>query len=201
MAPVIVRRKNGVFRVFSFQHPRRVRHANVEAAVRRVLARGFDHPRSGLLLENVPDHLNGVHVRLALAQLDGFVQPADRGTECCAPDLDEPLILHFAQRLPDGSVAHVVHLDVMELENVDVIRLETLEALVHREAHVVAVESLRELILSAARGLRGFVIDVVADFGSVHDLAALSAKRFRELALAAAIAVRVGGVEKVDAEV
>jgi len=71
-------------------------------------------------------------------------------------------------------------------------------ALVDGEAHVVAVEALGQLVLAASRFLRLRVVDVVADFGGVNDLAAPIAKRFSQLALATSVAVGIGGVEEVD---
>jgi len=45
----------------------------------------------------------------------------------------------------------VLHLDVVELEDIDVIRLQPFETLVDREPHEIAIEFLGELVLPAAR--------------------------------------------------
>src|SRR3954470_19323579 len=152
-----------------------------------------------MLLEDIPDHLNGADIALALAQLHRLVQPPDRRSERGAPDLDQAFLLHLTQGAPDRCVTHVLHLDVVKLEDVDVIGLQPLETLVDGKAHVVAVELLRQLALSTARSLRLWIIDVVADFGRVDDFVPAAAERRGELSLAAPIPVGVGSIEEVDA--
>jgi len=93
----------------------------------------------------------------------------------------------------------VVHLDVVELQDVDVVGLEPLETSVHSEPHVIGAEILRKLALPTARMLRGFVVDVVADLRAVHDFIAATAKRLSELPLTPAVAIAVGGVEERNA--
>src|SRR6266576_5049355 len=195
MPTMVIGGEDGVLRVLPFQHPRRVRDADVEAAIRGELLGGFDHSASWMLLEDVPDHLNGPDVALPLAKLHCFVQPSYRGTERSAPDADQAFILHLAQLLPDRGVAHVLHLDVVKLEDIDVVCLEALQTLVEREAHIVAVELLRQLTLSASCGLCGGIVDVVSDLGRIQHIGSLSAKSLRELPLATTAAVGVGGVE------
>src|SRR6185437_16420921 len=78
---------------------------------------------------------------------------------------------------------------------------EPFETAVHGEPHVGVVEALGQLGLSAAGRGGGTVVNVVADLGGVHDRVAHAGERARELPLAAAVAVGVGGVEKGDAAV
>src|SRR3954469_2496690 len=111
-----------------------MRDANVEAAARRVLAPRLDHRRPRMLLEDVPDHLDGVDVVLALHQLHSLVQPADRWPEGRAPGADLPLPLERAERLPELGLPDLVHLHVMNLQNIDVVRLQAAEALVDGKA-------------------------------------------------------------------
>ena len=141
MTPMIVLGKNRVFRVVALEHSRCMRHANVEHAVRRMLARGFDHRCARLLLEDIPDHLDRADILFALAQLDCFVKPADRRAKRCAPHANFSFALQIAKRLPDLGITHVLHLDVVELKHVDVVGLESLEALVDGESHVIASRS------------------------------------------------------------
>src|SRR3954466_14540381 len=129
MSAVIVGRKYRVFGVFALEHPRRVRDANVEHAVWCKIFRGLYHCAARMLLEDVPDHLDGPDVALTLAELHSLIEPADCRPERRTPHLDEALGLQLAKRFPDRSVAHVLHLDVVELENVDMISLESLETL------------------------------------------------------------------------
>src|SRR5688572_3172229 len=196
---MVVRRKHGLFAVFPLEHPRRVSDADIERAVRRRFTGGFDHRRTGVLLEDVPYHLDRADVGLPLAELDRLVKPADSGAKRGAPHLDEALVAHLAESAPDRGIADVLHLDVVELKDIDVVGLEPLEALVEGEAHVVAVELLRQLALPAPCRLRRGVVDVVPDLGRVNDLVAAPAKRFSELPLATAVAVGVSSIEEVDA--
>ncbi len=93
----------------------------------------------------------------------------------------------------------MLHLDVVQLEHVDVIGLQTLETFFEREPHVLRVETLRELALAAARSSRALVVDVVAYLGCVDDVGPPARKCSRELTLAAPVAVAVGSVEEIDA--
>ena len=144
MPAVVVRREDGVLGVFPLEHPRRMRHANVEDAVRRMRARRLDHRRSGMLLEDVPDHLDRVDVRFPLEELDRLVEPPDGRTERRTPRANLPFPPELAQRLPDRRVAHVLHLHVVQLEHVDVVRLQPLETLVDGKAHVRPARSAAE---------------------------------------------------------
>ena len=197
---MIVLGKHRVGGVLPLEHPRRVRHPDVEAAVRRVLPGGLDHRRPRMLLEDVPDHLDGVDLRLALHELDGLVQPADRRAERRAPRENLSFALQVAQRAPQLRLAHVLHLHVVDLEHVDVVGLEPLEAAIDGHPHVRGVGAHRQLGLSAAILLRLGVVDVVADFRPVDDLVSPATKCLGELFLGAAVPVGVGGVEEGDAE-
>ena len=93
----------------------------------------------------------------------------------------------------------MLHLDVVQLEHVNVICLEPVETLLEREAHVIAIELLWQLGLAATRGLRGRIVDVVPNLRRVHHLIALSTKSPRQLPLSTTVAVGVRGVEQGDA--
>jgi len=113
MAAVIVRWKNGVDRVFPLEHPGCVRHADVEAAVRRVLFRRIDHRRARMLLEHVPDHLNRVDVRLAFCEFNGFVEPSYGRTERGTPRANLSFTLQRAHCAPQLGIADVLHLRIV----------------------------------------------------------------------------------------
>src|SRR4051812_15602137 len=100
MPAMIVRREFGVDGVLPFEHPRRVRDANVEAAVRRVLPGRVDHRCAGMLLQDIPDHLDRVDLRLALHELDSFEEPTNRGAKRGAPGANLSLPLKLAQGAP-----------------------------------------------------------------------------------------------------
>src|ERR1700674_418123 len=198
MPPMVVWREDRILGVLSFEHARGVGDTNVERAIWRELFCRVDHRSSRVLLEDIPDHLDSPDVALPLAELNSFIQPPDCRTESYAPHSDETLVLHLAEGVPDRRVAHVLHFDVVQLQDIDVVRLEALEALVESEPHVVAIELLRQLALAAPRCLGGRIVDVVADLRRIDDIPALSTESLGELLLTSAVAVGVGGVKKVD---
>ena len=177
MATMIVGREHRVGGVFPLEHAGRVRDANVEAAVGGVCLRRVEHRGARMLLEHVPDHLNRVDVVLTLDELDGFIQPTDRRPERGAPRANLSLALERAQRIPELRVAHVLHLRVVELEDVDVVGLEALEAPVDRVPKERGVGAHWQLGLAAPRLLRGLIIDVVSNFRRENNLMAPAAKR------------------------
>ena len=119
---MVVRRKDRLLGVLSLEHTGRVRDADIEAAAGRVGASRFDHRASRMLFQNIPDHLDRVDVALAFHELDRLVQPADRRSERRPPGADLPFPLQRAQRIPELRLADLLHLDVMNLQNVDVVR-------------------------------------------------------------------------------
>src|SRR5688572_21573319 len=110
---MIVFREDCVLGILPFEHAGSMSDANVEATVGCVFFGGFDHWSTGVLLQNIPDHLNGTYVRLTLAKLNGFVQPADGRAKSGAPDSDLPFFLELAERLPNFGITYMLHFDVM----------------------------------------------------------------------------------------
>src|SRR5581483_3584612 len=176
-----------------------MRDTDSESAVGSGAPGRVDHRGAGMLLENVPDHLDHPDVGLALAQLDGFVEPADGWTKGRAPDADLALAFEVAQRTPELRIAHVLHLHVVNLQHVDVVGLETLQAAIDGQPEIRWIGAHRQLGLAATGRPRLRVVDVIADLRGVDHLRTATGNCGRNLSLRAAVAVRIGRVEERDA--
>src|SRR6266404_1161391 len=80
MAAMIGRWERCFRRVFSLEHPRRMRYANQKHCVLRRLSCGIVHGTPRMLLEHVVNVLQARDVALANA-IDAFVKPADCWTQ------------------------------------------------------------------------------------------------------------------------
>ena len=78
---------------------------------------------------------------LPVAPLDGFVEPTDRRAKRRAPDADLALGLQVAQGRPEPRIPNVLHLHVVNLQDVHPFDIEASEAVVqaalHSAGHVV----------------------------------------------------------------
>ena len=95
-------------------------------------------------------------------------------------------------------VLHGVHLGVMKLINVDVVGAEPPQALLTGEAHELGVEFLGALLVADPGGQ--LVVEVVAEFGRDHHFMAAVAQHLGQNLLTITLAISVGGVKKVDAQ-
>ena len=131
--------------------------------------------------------------------VDAFCEPSYGWAECDSCVEDFALFLEVMEGFPEGVVVDLLHADVVELEDIDVIGLESGEGGVHGFADGIGAEVLRDFALAAA--LVAELEEVVADFGGDDDLVALVGEGFCDEGLAAPVAVGISCVEEGDAEV
>lgn len=112
---------------------------------------------------------------------------------------DLAFLLQLRERRPDGIIVDLRGVDVVQLKDVDPVGLQALERLIHREPEKLRGEVLGDLTLPLA--LFTVVVEVVANFGGNHDLIALVGKRLRNQLFTPAVAVGVGCVVEVDAQI
>ena len=86
---------------------------------------------------------------------------------------------------------------VMRLIEVDIVGIEAAQALLAGKADKVRVEFLRPFLMSNAGSKR--IVEVIAELGGDDHLVAAVAEDFSQDFLAIALAVGIGGIEKVDA--
>ena len=122
----------------------------------------------GVLLQHVINMLHAGDLPLADA-IHALVQPADRRPERNAVMPDLPLRLQPLQRPPDRVVIHLLHADVMQLQQIDPIRLQPREGRVRGAHQRLRRKILRDLALPPA-ALVAVLHEVVADLGRDHDL-------------------------------
>ena len=125
-----------------------------------------------------------------------FLEPPYLGPEGDAVGPDLALALELVHEREESVVLDGVHLGVVELEEVYVVRVEPLQALLQGEADELFGPVLRALLLAAPGRM---VVEVVADLGRDHHLVAHVPEGIGEEHLSFARAVRVCGVEVVDA--
>ena len=172
-------------------------HGLGDRRVRRAARRREDELAAGILLEHVVDHLRDRRAAYR-RRVDAFVAPSDGRPQRRPVRQDLPFGLEPLQRLPMLVLHQRDHARVVRLVDRDVIDAEARQRLVDGETDELRRHVLRQLTLTA--GTLRIVVEVVAELGADVDVAALLQNR-REHRLAAAVAVRVSGVDVVDAEV
>ena len=128
-----------------------------------------------------------------------LLEPADVGAQGGAVVADFALGLQLFQGLEQVVFFQGVDAGVMDLVEVDVVGVQAAEALFAGKADKVRVELLGAFLMADARG--ELVVEVVAELGGDDQVVAAVAEDFGQDFLAVALAVGVGGVEEVDAQV
>ena len=104
------------------------------------------------------------------------------------------------ERCPDRIVVDLLHSNVVQLQQVDAVGLQSLERRVRRANDRIRRKILRNFALTASA--RFTMRDkIVADLGRDHDFIALIWKCLRDEFFAQAVAIGVGGIEKCDAQI
>src|SRR5439155_24593068 len=111
--------------VVAFEEAGRVGYAGYEAAPRGT--RGGDEVAAGLLLEKVMNYLEGRRAAL-LDCVDAFLAPTDGRTKGGAPGAHLTLALEAVKLVKEGVLAKSSHAGVVELEPVDAVGAQALEA-------------------------------------------------------------------------
>ena len=150
----------------------------------------------GLHLEDAVDDLEAVDLALAHGHLALF-EPADVGAEGDAEVADLALELELLEGFEQLVALQGTDAGVVDLVEVDVVGVEAAEALLAGELDELAVELLGPLAVAVA-GSR--VVDVVAELGGDDQVVAPVAEDAGQDLLAVAVAVGIGGVEEVDAQ-
>src|SRR5437868_3764722 len=146
-----------------------------------------------MLFEHVENVLHAGEVALA-DTIHPFVEPADRRAERDAVITNLSGGLSFLERFPDRVVVNLLHADVVKLEKIDMIRLQSLQSCSSCPFNCFWREVLGNLALSAAA--RFAVMDeIVADLGCDDDLIAPFRKCFPNQFLTQSIAVSIRGIE------
>ncbi len=176
-----------------------MRHANEKHCVLARLGRRILHGATGMLLEHVVDMLHTRDLPFADA-VDAFVEPADCRTESDAVIANLARDFQPLQRCPESIVINLFHANIMELQEIDMIGLESFQRRLGRAHDRLRRKILRYLALSAPAG---FTVrdEIVPDLGRDHELIALCRKSFGNEFLAQSISVGIGGIEKRDAKV
>ncbi len=131
MIPVIAGWKHGVLGVFPFEHAGRVGDTDEEHRVLAGVGRRFLHRAAGMLLEDIVDVLHAGGVAVADA-IDAFVEPADGRPERDAVVTNFSALLQFFERGPERVVGDLLHLDVVQLEQIDAVGLQPLQRRIRR---------------------------------------------------------------------
>jgi len=138
---------------------------------------GIMQRAAGMLLKQIVNVLHARDVAVTNT-IDTFVKPADRRTERDAVGPNLSSALHFFERRPQRVVINLFHSDVVQLQQVDAVRLQALQRRIRRAHDRVRRKVLRNLALTAsARFAVGHKI--VPDFRPDHDLIALFRERLR----------------------
>jgi hypothetical protein len=153
-------------------------HANQEHRVLSRLRGRFLHGAARMLFEQIVDVLNAGHVPLADA-IDAFIKPADGRSERDAVVANLSVRLKLLERRPDCIVIHLLHANVMQLQQIDSVRLQTLQRGVGRTDDGFRRKILRNLTLTAATRVT-VSHKIVADLRRDHDLIALVREGFRD---------------------
>src|SRR5215211_2043494 len=180
--------------------PDSVRKESCSTFFRPVVSHSFGRWRrwsflAKVVFEEVVDHLHAFYPALAHRPY-AFFEPADLGSEGDAVGPDLALALELFHKVKEPIVLDGVHLGVVKLEEVYVVRVEPLQALLQGEAKKVLGPVLRALLLAAPGRM---FVEVVADLRRDHHLVPHVPEGVSEERLSFARAVRVRGVEVVDA--
>ena len=151
---------------------------------------------SGLLLDDAVDDLHRGAVALT-HECVALLKPTDVRTEGGAVVPQLALTHQFLQSVEDLIALNGGDAGVVQLVEVDVVRVEAAEALLAGEADEVRREVLGALAVAFSGDC---VVDVVAELGGIHHVVPVGADGLGENLLAEALAVGVRGVEEGDAK-
>src|SRR4029453_10526480 len=111
-----------------------------------------------------------------------------------------PLGLQFLGRVPERAIIDLFHPNVVQLEQIDPICLQTLQRRICRVHDAFRRKILRNFPLTASARLT--VMDkIVTDLGCDHDLIPLFRKRFGDQLFTQTVSISISGVEQRDAEI
>ena len=133
-------------------------------------------------------------------QFTSFIEPADRRPERNAVVTNFSVALQFLERLPDRIIIDLLHPDVVQLQQIDPVRFQSLQRRIGRARDRLRRKILRNFALAAAA--RFTVRDkIVADLCRDHDFIALIRESLRDQFFAQSISIGVGRIEERDAEI
>ena len=120
------------------------------------------------------------------------------GAQSRAVVADLTLVFQFLEGFENLVLFDGLNARVVQLVEVNVVGLQPSQGLLAGEAYELRLELLRPLLVADAR--RGLVVDVIAELGGDDHLVPAMAHELGEDFLAVTVAVGVGGVEEVDAQ-
>ena len=161
-----------------------------------MLLRDGEEVAGGLLLDDAVDDLHRGAVALTHEGVALF-EPADVRTEGGAVVAHLALTHKVLQGVEDLVAFYGGDAGVVQLVEVDVVRVEAAEALLAGVADEVRRKVLGALAVALSRDC---VVDVVAELGGIHHVVPVGADGLGEDLLAEALAVGVRGVEEGDAK-
>ena len=196
---VIIRREDGVGRVFALEHSRGVGNSDQELGWGMGRLSNLVEVRSRMLFQKVIDVLH--HIRFAAGNgRSSLSDPANGGTEgnSAVTELSfTPEILHD---LPQGIIVYLGLTDIVELEDIDVIGAESFERRLHGAPDGCWTKTLGDFFLTTHP--IAMVHEILADLGGDHDPRALGWwEGLGNELLAPSVAVGVGSVKERDAEI
>src|SRR5436190_24339866 len=115
-------------------------------------------------------------------RVHSFIEPADSGAECNTIVTNFTGLLQSFERFPQRVVFHLLHADVVQLQQVNPISFQPLERRICRASDGLGRKVLRNLPLAAPASLS--VSDkIVTDLGRNYDFVAIFWERLGDVFL------------------
>ena len=146
-----------------------------------------------MLLEHIVDVLETRDFAFA-NDVDAFVHPADGRTERNAVVTNFAGAFELLEGFPNCVICHLLHSNVVQLQQIDSIRFQSLQRRLRRTHNCVRRKILRDLALPASAGF-AMSDEIVANLGGDHDFIAIFGEGLCDVFLAQAVAVSIGRIK------
>src|SRR5207249_9378535 len=126
MTPMICRWEGSFLSVFPFQHPGRMSDPDQEHRILAGFSRGGVHGPAGVLLQHVINVLETGYIALPDA-IDSLVKPSNSRAESNSGITDLSTGFQSVDCSPKRVIINLLHPDIVQLQKIDVIGLETFQ--------------------------------------------------------------------------